>query len=244
MVYLGLVMALVGAVCVVVPIRRLGIRKRSQGVLIAAAGVAVVLVGFALPAPESRVVRVESHLDEFMAVWQFDERHSIAIAAPPGRVFQAIREVRADEIALFNALMWIRRGGRRVPEALLVARASEPLLEVLTREGFVSLADDPPREVVVGTVILAPRGTRGTLTPQVFRKRLPPGFVLAAMNFAVRPDGAGGSLVTTETRVFANSDFSRRFFAAYWRVIRPGSALIRRMWLRAIERRATRASRP
>jgi hypothetical protein len=30
---------------------------------------------------------------------------------------------------------------------------------------------------------------------------------------------------------------ARQRFAAYWRVIYPGSALIRRMWLRAIARR-------
>ncbi|HEY8183086.1 MAG TPA: hypothetical protein VII32_12660, partial [Thermoanaerobaculia bacterium] len=89
------------------------------------------------------------------------------------------------------------------------------------------------------TVIVVPRGTHGTLTPQVFQKRLRPGFVLAVMNFAVRPIGAGRSLVTTETRVFANSVAVRRGFAAYWRVIYPGSALIRITWLRAIERRAT-----
>jgi hypothetical protein len=41
--------------------------------------------------------------------------------------------------------------------------------------------------------------------------------------------------------VFANSPWARRGFAAYWRVIYPGSALIRRMWLRAIARRATRS---
>jgi len=41
------------------------------------------------------------------------------------------------------------------------------------------------------------------------------------------------------TRVFASGPAARRRFAAYWRVIYPGSALIRRMWLRAIERRAT-----
>jgi hypothetical protein len=33
---------------------------------------------------------------------------------------------------------------------------------------------------------------------------------------------------------------ARRKFGAYWLVICPGSALIRRMWLRAIERRAER----
>ncbi len=31
---------------------------------------------------------------------------------------------------------------------------------------------------------------------------------------------------------------ARRRFACYWRVIYPGSALIRRMWLRAVKKRA------
>lgn len=100
----------------------------------------------------------------------------------------------------------------------------------------------PPRELVIGTVVAAPPGARGTLTPQVFQKPLPPGFALATMNFVVSPDGRGGSLVSTETRVFANSPSVRRRFAVYWRVIYPGSAIIRRMWLRAVERRAISSS--
>jgi len=34
------------------------------------------------------------------------------------------------------------------------------------------------------------------------------------------------------------SGSTRRRFAGYWRIIYPGSALIRRMWLRAVARRA------
>jgi hypothetical protein len=44
--------------------------------------------------------------------------------------------------------------------------------------------------------------------------------------------------VNTETRVMASDASTARRFAAYWRAIYPGSALIRRMWLLAIERRA------
>lgn len=58
------------------------------------------------------------------------------------------------------------------------------------------------------------------------------------MNFRVIGDGVNASLVSTETRVFANDASSRRRFAAYWRVIYPGSAIIRRMWLRAVERQS------
>jgi hypothetical protein len=151
--------------------------------------------------------------------------------------------VRADEIALFRALTWVRRGGRTLPPGILNAGGEESVIDVAVRGGFVRLADDAPRELAVGAVVMAPPGTRGSLTPQVFQRTLPPGFVLATMNFLVTPDGANGSLVSTETRAFANSPAARRRFAAYWRVIYPGSALIRRMWLRAIRRRATAADR-
>ncbi len=72
-----------------------------------------------------------------------------------------------------------------------------------------------------------------------FRQPVPAGQVLAAMNFVVAPDGSGGSLLSTETRVCAGDEGARRRFKLYWRMIYPGSALIRRMWLDAIRRRAT-----
>jgi len=230
-VYSGLVLAFLGFLFLFIKrVRRLGIR-------IALAGVALLILGFALPAPESRSPRIESRLDEFVPVWQFSEHHEMRIAAPPARVYDAIKNVRADEIALFRTLTWIRRGGRKLPENILNAGNQRSLLDVATSSGFVYLADTPS-EVVVGTAVIAPRGTRGKMTPEVFHMKLRPGFALAAMNFVVRADGAG-SLVTTETRVFANSPRAKRNFRIYWRIIYPGSALIRRMWLRAIARRAT-----
>jgi hypothetical protein len=229
-VYSGLIVAFVGIVLLLC--------RRRRAVRWFAGGVAVTIIGFLLPAPESRVERVETRLDEFAPVWQFDEVHTMRVDAPPARVYQAIRDVRADEIQLFRTLTWIRRGGRDLPESVLNAGNRASLIEVATRSGFIYLADDAPRELAIGTLITAPKGhRRGKLTPDVFRRTLPPGFTLASMNFVVRPEGTG-SVVTTETRVFANSTAARRRFAAYWRAIYPGSALIRRMWLLAIARRA------
>jgi hypothetical protein len=178
-----------------------------------------------------------------MPAWQFSELHSIDIDAPPARVFEAIRRVRADEILLFRTLTWIRRGGQPLPPGILNAGDRESLIDVALHGGFVLLADEAPRELVVGTVVGAPPGSRrGMLTPQLFQQRLPDGFSLATMNFVVTPIGPDRSRLTTETRVFANSPAATRQFAAYWRVIYPGSALIRRMWLRAIRKRALGAS--
>jgi hypothetical protein len=237
--YLGLVLAAAGVVLVVKPIRRLRVPTRSRALLVVVAGFLLAGLALFLPTSESRVARVETRLDEFTPAWQFREVHTITIAAPPARVFEAIKRVRADEISLFRTLTWIRRGGQPLPPSILNAGADKPLIDVALQSGFVRLADDAPHELVIGTVLLAPPGTTGTLTPQVFQKELRPGFVLAAMNFLVTADGSGRSVVSTETRVFANSPSARRQFAVYWRVIYPGSAIIRRMWLRAVARRAT-----
>lgn len=243
-VYSGFVITAAGLILFVKPVERLHVSSRSQALAIAGIGLLLAGVGLTLPARESRVTRVQMRLDEFMPAWQFREKHTIRIDAPPAKVFDAIRNVRASEISLFNTLTWIRRGGRALPESILNAGDSTGLIDVATRSGFVYLADDAPKEVVIGTLVVAPPRAHGALTPETFKTVLPPGFAIAAMNFAVAPDGPNGSLVSTETRVFASSPGARRAFARYWRMIYPGSALIRRMWLRAVERRATKPAVP
>ncbi len=64
------------------------------------------------------------------------------------------------------------------------------------------------------------------------------GFEIAAMNFLVEDTGPRSCMVTTETRVYATDTSARHRFAPYWRVIYPGSALIRRTRLRAVKPRA------
>ena len=238
--YLGLAIVLVGALSILWPLRFLRIRTRSRGAIVALCGLLVVILVCALPVRTKRVSRSVTKLDEWMPVWQFDEQHSIHIDASPEKVFEAIHAITADEIFLFRTLIAIRRCGRPGPESIMNAPENKPLLDVATQTTFIYLADDAPREIVLGTAISAPREIpRPTkLTPEIFRKELPPGVVLATMNYLVESDSNGGSTVSTETRVFGNSAVSVRSFAVYWRIIHPGSDIIRRTWLRAIKRRA------
>jgi hypothetical protein len=61
------------------------------------------------------------------------------------------------------------------------------------------------------------------------------------MNFRIEEGDATHCTLSTETRVYAVGRDVLRGFAAYWKMIYPGSSLIRRMWLRAIKLRAESA---
>lgn len=237
-VYFGIIVVIFGVASIAKPIPSLGVKNRLRASLILDAGLLIVVIALLAPVSDSRVTTPRTRLDEFAPAWQFSELHRIHIAAPPDSVYSGIKAVRADEIRLFRALTWIRRGGRALPESILNAGDEAPLIDVALRGGFVKLADDPPRELVIGTAVHRPKGASDSLTPQLFL-RPPPGYAVAAMNFRVTPDGPHSSIVTTETRVFANGASAKRRFAVYWRVIYPGSAIIRRMWLRAVARRAS-----
>jgi hypothetical protein len=177
-----------------------------------------------------------------MPVYQFHEFHATRVASSPAVVYDAIQRVTAGEIRFFQLLTAVRRLGRSGPESILAAPERMPIIHVATRTTFVTLAKDTGREILIGTVVLAPpRATDARpRTAQEFQSLMKPGYALAAMNFRITPLDSMNTYLTTETRIFATDAATRRRFARYWRVIYPGSAIIRRSWLRAVRRRAER----
>jgi hypothetical protein len=195
-------------------------------------------------AKEIRVATPLTRLDEFAPVYQFSEFHSRRIAAPPEQTYHAVKSVTAQEITLFRTLVWLRRFGRSGPESILNPPPHVPVLDVATKTSFIILAEEPDREIVLGTLVISPRGWRpsGRLTADGFKALCvtarTPGFAAGRISFRIEDAGPTSCTLTTETRVYATDAVSRRRFARYWHVIYPGSAFIRRMWLRAIARRA------
>jgi hypothetical protein len=174
-------------------------------------------------------------------------RHQLAAAAPPDRVWQALKATTLREMPL----VWLLFALRSLPARLarnsgLPSALDEPLFTQMAARGFALLAEDPGRELVVGRVgqVWKLRGGRtaavGNGSEFIAFDR--PGYVKAAMSFRVTAR-AGGSRIETETRALATDPGSRRRFARYWRLIRLGSGAIRRSWLRAAARRAAGAVR-
>jgi len=181
-----------------------------------------------------------------MPEYEFGEAHSVWLCAPPDRALEAVKSAPLGEMPLVRLLFAIRSlpasiGGKRG----LPAEKTTSLYEQMLAFGFIQLAEEPGREVVCGGVGQMFR-LRGGVVPAVGDARSflafgEPGYARVAMNFSVEA-ADGGARLATETRVVTTDPDSHRRFGRYWRVIRPGSAAIRRSWLRAARRRAERGT--
>lgn len=193
------------------------------------------------PAPEL--------LDRYLPAFHFHETHSVQIAASAERVYRALQEVTAGEIPLVGVLFWLRA----LPARLAGGRVSgfRPHLSFLQQAlapggGFLLLDEAPGRELVIGTVgqfWKIQGGVYPWLTDREdFLSFADPRYAKAALSFRLESAPARATRLITETRISTPSPTAHRRFAPYWLLIRPGSGLLRRLWLGAIRRRAERGA--
>jgi hypothetical protein len=238
-VYLGLGLGLIGLMSMIRPITVLRIRNRRVAAFVCGLALTLLVIAIFLPAPR---IRSSNHarIDVFMPEYQYVEAHSTRIHAPVDQVYRSIRQVTADEILFFQTLTWIRSPrlpGTQRSESILNAPGGKPILDVAMNSGFLLLAEDANREIVFGSIPCCKQGPK-LHRPEEFLSFNEPAYAKATMNFLLQSDEPGWTRLTTETRVYAADPFSRRIFTVYWRLIYPGSAIIRSMWLSAIKKRA------
>lgn len=241
LVYTGFVLALAGLANIIVPFRFLGVRNRAIGALIFVAGVVLAFVSLTWPAATVHTAQAATQLDEIMPEYQFFEKHSTRVHARPDQVMRAVRESRFGDLKSFSTLMNIRSVALRIHDKGDSLR-DKRVFDVFTLSGYVSGAND--HEVLLAGGANARVGRPLQLPNlQAFAEYHEPGAVKMAFNFHADDIGNGWCIVTTETRVLATDDATRRGMSRYWRLIVPGSGLLRRQWLDAIKEKAESLSR-
>jgi hypothetical protein len=184
-----------------------------------------------------------SLLEQFMPRFDTRSQHAIEVHAPAQAVFTAVEAVTVKEVRFLRELEFIRALPRLAATGRLdVPTVHAPLVLSFTR-GAVLLGARAPEEVVAGAIgcfwRLAGNVPVVFGSPEKFLTFTEPGFAKAVVGFRLDPRG-DGILLTTETRFVATDEATRKLMSRYWRIIRPGSNLIRTEWLRAIRRRALR----
>jgi hypothetical protein len=180
---------------------------------------------------------------------RFDTRsqHAIEVHAPAQAVFTAVEAVTLKEVQFLRELEFMRAlPGLAATGRLEVPTLDAPLVLSFTR-GAVLLGARPPEEILAGAIgrfwRLAGNEPVVFGSPAEFLTFTEPGFAKAVVGFRLDQRGTQ-ILLTTETRFVATDQATQRLMSRYWRIIRPGSNLIRTEWLRAIRRRALRVSEP
>ncbi len=183
-------------------------------------------------------------IDSWMPAYDVSARYGLRIAAPPSRVYAALLATDFSRPWLVRGLMGVRRlpsflRSPRVTWHRLISPSRRPRASLadLAHSDFILLQNSPPREIVLGITghfwTLAAECV--TVPPERFRDALAPGLAQAVWNFEVTAT-ADGSQLSTETRVRCADPATLRQFRRYWRLVAPGSGLIRHAILRQVRR--------
>lgn len=189
-------------------------------------------------------------IDEYLPQYDAVERHATVVCASAVRVYTALRTADLAACPLVRLLLALRtlpavlRGGGSGVRHLRTRLTSSITLHAFEAQGFVVLAEAPPQELLIGLMgtFWTLWGGMRSIDACTFQAPQPPGTARAAWNFTINEGTDGCCRLTTETRVQCADAASRRRFRPYWWVIRPGSGIIRRCMLRAIQQEAERGT--
>ncbi|SRR6266545_226737 len=186
-------------------------------------------------------------LDGVIPRGEFCDQISVDVKAPAEEILQAFAKVTPREMPVAAILGYLRYLparllGRSRPEA----PQSQSFIEGIKEGGWVTLAEEPGRELVFGgagkyhqivdqaPVDLADRADFFTFDRPEYQK--------LAISVRVEPGRREGeNRLVMEHRTQALSDTSGRKFARYWLVIKPMGGFVAKQLLSAVKRRAERA---
>jgi hypothetical protein len=194
-------------------------------------------------------------LDKYLPKWDFTEVHTVQIKSSAEEAYKAMMETTMQEL---HAIVRLLFNLRSLPEKLAGRKENslssvafldnKSLINQMLKTNFIKLDEQQPHEIVFGLIVPGSIGhVWDKSSGQVlhftdateyltFNK---PDFLHVIANFSIEDaPGAGFVIVRTESRSKGLSEKARKNFRAYWFIIRPWSGLIRRLWLKAIKRRA------
>jgi hypothetical protein len=169
------------------------------------------------------------------------------IDGDPESIYRAVTAVDMAEIPNTYTgvrLLFAARGAaERLVNALLGRTAPAPVPEGALRLGdmpehgdWVKLADEPGIEFAFGVIgrFWGGETVWETIDADHFVAFDQPGFAKIACSISLRPYGSARTLVSYEARTQALDPESRAHFLRYWRVVRPGVAIVMRAFLHAV----------
>jgi hypothetical protein len=179
-------------------------------------------------------------IDEFMPVYDFDEKHETIVRTSAETVYTALNSFDFNESFIIR---WLFRLRGLASKSACDSDEQVLTLRDMTKFDFVVLGEKPNEEIVFGLVgkFWKPTGNLQKIEAGDFLAFNESGYAKAAWNFVLTESAAKETRLTTETRVQCTDDASCSQFGFYWTFIKPFSGWIRREALRLAKEKAEAA---
>lgn len=245
--WIGIILSIVGTISIVEPVSFLFISSSEIARNVTMTGFFVSIASVLWPAAVRKSPTTNQYIDKFLPEYSFNEVHTVRIKATPDEIKKVLHETGVQDIPVIHLLMKIR--GIADENVDMSDRASKSNFGTDTFTtpdfNFFILSDEEfltfmilKSSILTKTKTAAPPEVN---SPDEFLGFDKPGYVKVAVNFRFISNGNDETLVSTETRVHGSGRVDGQRFARYWRIIYPGSAIIRRVWLDTIKRKAEAA---
>lgn len=243
--WIGAILFVVGMVALMHPLNFLFIPSRTVAGAVLLCGLLVSVVSLFWPVQPQHSSTSNAQLDRLMPVYSFNEYHEVNVNASLEETNEAFRITGVNDIPIVHALLKMR--GIADKETDLSDRASNNQAGTNTFStpdfNFFVVA---PREYIAVMILksnIISIDKKTAAPPEIstleqFVAFHEPGYVKVTIHFRIGSTGPQETLLSTETRVEGTTKTDSYRFAPYWRVIYPGSAIIRRVWLDTIQKKA------
>jgi hypothetical protein len=243
--WIGIILIIVGIISLIHPLAFLFILNRIVAALVLLGGLLISAISLFYPLKTRHSPTNSQKIDSLLPDFTFNEFHEVHINASPDKVKQVLQVTGVKDISAAHLLMKIR--GIANEDVDLSDRASNNLVgsdTVSTPDfNFFVVAPDEWITVMILKSVIINNNANQPAPPEIstleqFISFNEPGYVKVAVNIRFISTNNKITILTTETRNNGITLKDNRVFGYYWRIIYPGSAIIRRVWLDTIKKKA------
>ena len=243
--WIGLILTIIGTISLIKPLVFLFILNRIIAVFVILGGILISAISLLYPVKTLHSPTNNQKIDDLLPDFAFNEFHKVRINASTEKVQQILQVTGVKDIPAARLLMKIR--GIADEDVDLSDRASNNLVGTNTVStpdfNFFVVAPDEWITVMILKSVIITNNANQPAPPKItsleqFTSFNQSGYVKVAVNFRFIAANNNETILTTETRNNGITQKDNRIFGYYWRIIYPGSAIIRRVWLDTIKKKA------
>jgi len=245
--WIGAILTVVGVISLIYPLEFLFVSNRLFAAFVALGGILISVVSLLCPVKTKHSSTTDQKIDDLLPEFAFNEFHEVRINASPEKIKQVLQVTGVKDIPAAYMLMKIRGIADEdvdLSDRTANNKAGSNTISTPDFNFFVVTPDEWITVMILKSVIITNNSNKPAppeiSTLEQFTAFNKPGYVKVAVNFRFISTNNKETILTTETRNNGTTHKDSRIFGYYWRIIYPGSAIIRRLWLDTIKKKANK----